>query len=174
MGKFSLSLFFFLSPAILQFWLLSNIKSLRFSSGHSGPVLTPSMQPMPPCSAPTCWWQTRVSGLLLHWELQFGMYSVCVCFFPLPVMLPSEIPKLPTDPPMRGFPGVWKLSLLHNSSLGWVSVPNSFVSLFVFYILSYLLSKECAAFLGVWCPLPVFRSYLVEVAQHSNDLLMNL
>ena len=27
-------------------------------------------------------------------------------------MLPSEIPKLPTDPPVRGFPGVWKLPLL--------------------------------------------------------------
>ena len=25
------------------------------------------------------------------------------------VMLPSEIPKLPTDPPVRGSPGVWKL-----------------------------------------------------------------
>ena len=27
-------------------------------------------------------------------------------------MLPSEIPKLPIDPPVRGFPGVWKLPLL--------------------------------------------------------------
>ena len=89
-------------------------------------------------------------------------------------MLLSEIPKLPTDPPVRGFPGVWKLLLSYDSLPRMVSVPNSFVSLFVFYILSYLLSKECAAFLGVWCPLPVFRSYLVEVAQHSNDLLMNL
>ena len=47
-------------------------------------------------------------------------------------MLPSEIPKLPTDPLVRGFPGVWKL-LFYNS------IPNSFVSLFIFYILSYLL-----------------------------------
>ena len=30
-------------------------------------------------------------------------------------MLPSEIPKLPTDLPVRGFPTVWKLVLLHNS-----------------------------------------------------------
>ena len=29
-------------------------------------------------------------------------------------------------------------------SLGWVSIPNSFVSLFIFYILSYLLSKTMA------------------------------
>ena len=39
-------------------------------------------------------------------------------FFPLPVMLPSEIPKLPTDPLVRGFPGVWKLLLLHDSLPG--------------------------------------------------------
>ena len=32
-------------------------------------------------------------------------------------MLPSEIPKLPTDPPVRGFPGVWNLLLLHDSLL---------------------------------------------------------
>ena len=58
-------------------------------------------------------------------------------------MLPSEIPKLPTDLPVRGFPGVWKLLLYKfmSPSLGWISVPTSFVSLFIFYILSYLLSK---------------------------------
>ena len=30
-------------------------------------------------------------------------------------MLPSEIPKLPTDMPVRMFPTVWKLLLLHDS-----------------------------------------------------------
>ena len=38
-------------------------------------------------------------------------------FFPLLVMLPSEIPKLPTDPLVRGFPGVCNL-LLHDSLAG--------------------------------------------------------
>ena len=34
------------------------------------------------------------------------------CIFPpLLVMLPSEIPKLPTDLPVRRFPTVWKLLL---------------------------------------------------------------
>ena len=33
---------------------------------------------------------------------------------------------------------------------------------------------ELAAFLGAWCPLPVFRSCFVEVLQHSNDLLIYL
>jgi len=30
-------------------------------------------------------------------------------------MLPSEIPKLHTDLPVRGFPAIWKLILLHHS-----------------------------------------------------------
>ena len=67
-----LSLFFFFSLAIPQFGLLSHVSSLRLSSGHSGLVLTLSMQSMPPCSAPaSCWW-TQASGLLLHWKLRLG------------------------------------------------------------------------------------------------------
>ena len=57
-------------------------------------------------------------------------------------MLPSEIPKLPTDVLVRGFPGVWKLLLFYNS------IPNSFVSLFIFYILSYLLLKTVSCLSG--------------------------
>ena len=56
-------------------------------------------------------------------------------------MLPSEIPKLPTDQPVRGFPGVWKLLLFHNSLPRTALIPNCFVSLFIFYILSCLLLK---------------------------------
>ena len=56
-------------------------------------------------------------------------------------------------------------------SPGYVSVPNSFVS-FIFCPTSF--QREWAAFLGAWCPLPVFRSCFVELAQCSNDLLMNL
>ena len=33
-------------------------------------------------------------------------------------MLPSEIPKLPTDLPVRGFPGIWKLLLCYDSLSG--------------------------------------------------------
>ena len=63
------------------------------------------MQPMPPCSAPACWWRKQASGLLLCWELQLGVPSVGFIIFFLQVMLLSEISKFPTDP----FPGVWKL-----------------------------------------------------------------
>ena len=62
--------------------------------------------------------------------------------FFLLVVLPSEIPKLPTDPLVRGFLGVWKLLLFYSS------IPNSFVSLFIFYVLSYLLSKTMGCLSG--------------------------
>ena len=89
-------------------------------------------------------------------------------------MLPSEIPKLPTNPRVRGFHTVWKLLLLHNSLPGMGLCPR-LLSLFlsiIFCPTSFW--REWAAFLGAWCPLPAFRSCFVEVAQHSNDLLMNL
>ena len=57
-GNFSLCFSFL---AIPQFRLLSHISSLRLSSGHSGAVLSLSMQPMPPCPAPgSRWWPMRV------------------------------------------------------------------------------------------------------------------
>ena len=68
-------------------------------------------------------------------------------FFPFPVTLPSEIPKLSTDLLVREFPGVWKL-LFYDSLPGRVSVANSFVYLFIFYILSYLLSKTMGCLSG--------------------------
>ena len=108
-------------------------------------------------------------------------------------MLPSEIPKLPPDPPVRRCPDVWKLLMFGNFSslttpfLRQVSAPNSFVTLFLFYILSYLLSlflsftffstsfrRQWVDFLGARCPPPVFRSHFMVFVQHSNDLLMNL
>ena len=56
-GKFSLSLFFSLWLPT-QFGLLSHLSSLRLSSGHSGPVLTLSMQPATLCPTPSHWWCT--------------------------------------------------------------------------------------------------------------------
>ncbi|CAN0537499.1 unnamed protein product [Rangifer tarandus platyrhynchus] len=128
------------------------------------------MQPMLPCSAPACWWWTPVFGLLLHWELQLGVQSLGFVYFLLLVMLPSEIPKLPTDPPVRGFPGVWKLLRLPP----WVGSPflTLFVPLFIFCPTSF--GRKWAAFLGAWCPPPVFKSCFVAFAQRSNDLSLNL
>ena len=58
---------------------------------------------------------------------------------------PPEIWKISPDPPVS-----WCLetSSITTPFPGWVSVPNSFVSLFIFYILSYLLSKTMGCFSG--------------------------
>ena len=70
-------------------------------------------------------------------------------FFFLPIILPSKIPRLTTDPPVRVFPGVRKLlSFFKTPFLGWISIPTSFISMFIFYILSYLLSKTMGCFSG--------------------------
>ena len=50
-------------------------------------------------------WATSPLGVALR-------HVICVC------VLPSEIPQLPTDLPVRGFPGVWKLLLFHDSLPG--------------------------------------------------------
>ena len=52
-----------------------------------------------------------------------------------------EIPRLATDLLVRVFPGVWKPLFFKTPFLGQFSIPNIFVSLFTFYILSYLVSK---------------------------------
>ena len=63
-------------------------------------------------------------------------------------MLPSEIPRLTTDPLERVFPGVWKPLFFKTPFLGWISIPTSFVSLFIFYLLSYLLLKTMGCLSG--------------------------
>ena len=74
----------------------------------------------------------------------------------------------------EGFLVFGNFSLFKTLFPGQNSVAPSFVSFFVFYIFSYLLSTTWVAFLGAWCPLPVFRSYFVEFTQRLNVLLMNL
>ena len=165
--------FFFLSLANPWFGLLYHISSLRFSSGHSGLVLTLRIHDAARTSLPShnslvvnmSVWATSL------WQLRLGTYSVK--FFSFLFMLPPEIPKSPTDTPVRvsycvgTSPPFWlppqdgALSLnLLSQFLSFIFCPTSFW-------------KDWAAFLGAWCPLPVFRSCFVEVAQHSNNILMN-
>ena len=63
-------------------------------------------------------------------------------------MLPSVLPRLATDSAVRVFPGVWKLLSFKTPFPGQSSIPTSFVSLFVFYIFSYLLLKTIGCFSG--------------------------
>ena len=64
-------------------------------------------------------------------------------------MLPSVVPRLATDSSVSlVFPGVWKLLFFKTPFPGWSSFPTSFVSLFIFCIFSYLLSKTMGCFSG--------------------------
>ena len=77
------------------------------------------------------------------------MWVLIIYLFFLPVILPSEIPRLATDLPERVFPGVWKL-------LSFLKLPSqdgspslTLLSLFLSFILcptSFL--RQWAAFLG--------------------------
>ena len=138
---------FSLSLAIPQFKLVSHISSLWLPSGHSGPVLTLSNAA---CSSPFCphllvadvgLWGTFLLGVAFR-------HVICEFYlFFLPVRLPSEIRKLSPDTLVRGFPGVWKLPLLRLPS--WDGSPSlSLLSLFIVYILSYLLLKTKGCFSG--------------------------
>ena len=115
-GKFSLSLFFPL--AIPQFRLLSHICSLRLSSGHSVQVLTlrtdysAHVSLSSPCTlvANTSVWSTSplaVAVRRLFCGFLFLFFSWLCC--------PLKFQDSPTDPPVRGFPTVWKLLLLQDS-----------------------------------------------------------
>ena len=80
-------------------------------------------------------------------------------FFFLPV--DNKVPFPPISNNMSLIP-FWSLSLT-----------------LLFLFLSFIFSppsvqREWAAYLGAWCPPVVLRSCFVEVAQHSNDLLVNL
>ena len=71
-------------------------------------------------------------------------------YFFLPVRLPSEIGKLPSDPPVRGFPDDWKLTLLRLPSQDGsrsLALLSPFLS-FIFCPTS--LQRQWVAFLGAW------------------------
>ena len=66
-----------------------------------------------------------------------------------------------TSPPSRLPPQDWSLYLtLLSPLLFFIFCPTSF-------------QREWAAFLGSWCPPPVFRSCFMEVSQHSDDHLIH-
>ena len=164
----------FLSLAIPQFKLLSRVSSLRLPSGHSGPVLTLSNAAGSSLFCPHLLvadvgvWGTFVLGAA------FGRLICGFYLFFLPVRLLSEIRKLSPDPPVRGFPGVWKLPLLwlpsRDGSPSLALLPL-FLS-FIFCPTSFW--RWWATFLGTWCLLLAVRSCFVEFAQYSNVLSMNL
>ena len=105
------------------------------------------MQPVPPCSAPICWWWMPASGLLLPWDLWLGMWSMGFIYFSSQLCCPLRFQNSPQSHQWEGFLVFGNVSFT-TPSLGWMSIPNSFASLFIFYILSYLLSKRVGCLSG--------------------------
>ena len=92
----------------------------------------------------------QVCGLLLHWELWLGAYSVefFVCLFSSRLCCPLRFQNSSQTHRWKSFLVFGNFSSLVTSSPRWVSVPNSFVSLFIFYFLSYLLLKMMGCLSG--------------------------
>ena len=138
MGNFSLFCSFLEIP---QFGLLSYVCSLKLSSGHLGPVLTLSTD----YAAHTSMFsRCLLVGEASVWHTSPLAIAVrhlfCIFFFPSWLCCHLRFQSSPRT-------CLWEVFLLcGNSSFwtpssGWISISNSFVLLFVFYILSYLLSK---------------------------------
>ena len=80
-------------------------------------------------------------------------------------MLPSEIPRLATDSPVRVLPGVWKLPFFKTPIPGQISIPTSFVS-FIFCLLYLFLPPFEDNGLLFWVP--------DVLCWHSEVVLWNL
>jgi len=101
-----------LSPELLRCTGLGILEYLHSSQPQSSPWetwdLAPSLLPVAVAGM-----QTSVSS----WEVLVSKH-LCgeFCFVLLSAaVFPSEVPKLPPSLPMRRFPSVWKLFLLHSS-----------------------------------------------------------
>ena len=102
------------------------------------------------------------------------LFCCCYFFFPSWLCCPLRFQNSPQTHLWEHFLLCGNFASFMSPSPGWVSIPKSFVSVFVFYILSYFVLKRMGCLLGAWCSLPVFKSCFVEIAQYSNDPLMNL
>ena len=113
------------------------------------------------------------SWLLLGWKLWLGAYSVGFFFFyssQLCCLLRFQ--NSPQTCRWEGFLVFGNFSSFKTPFPGW-SPSLTLLSLFLSFIFCpTFFWREWAAFLRAWCPLPVFRSCFMEVAQHSNDLLI--
>ena len=100
------------------------------------------MQLTPPCPAPPPRWWMQASELLLHWQQHLGMYVPFVCLLFSTGCVALWDAKVLTNLPVRGFLLFGNFSSFTTPSPWQVSVPYYFVSLFIFCILSYILSKR--------------------------------
>ena len=107
------------------------------------------MQLSSPCSAPPCWWLTQASGLLLYWEAvkARNLWGLFI-YFSSRLCYPLRFQNSPQTRWWEAFLVFGNFSSFMTPSPGQVSVPNSFVSLFIFYIFSYLLLNTMCCLFG--------------------------
>ena len=138
--------------AIPQSDLLAQVSFLRLPLGHLRPgpyskQCNPCLPAQPPLASGRCGHLRCFSAGSYRWAC--NLWVLIIYLFFLPVMLPSEFPRLATDLPVRAFPGVWELlSFLRLPSQdGSLSLPllSLFLS-FVFFPTSF--RRQWAAFLG--------------------------
>ena len=119
-------------------------------SGHSGPVLTLSNAAcaslFSPCLlvADASTWATSPLGVAVRRVIcgfYLFIYSSWSC---CPLRFQNSLQTRWWE----GFLVFGNFSSFMTPSLGWISVPNSFVSLFIFYILPYLLWKRMSCLSG--------------------------
>ena len=93
-----------------------------------------------------------------HWAR--NLWVLIIYLFFLPVMLPSEVPRLAIDSPVRVFPGVWKL-------LSFLRLPSpDYLFCLSFYLLYFFLHPFKDNGLLFWVP--------DVLCQHSEIVLWNL
>ena len=102
------------------------------------------MQPAPPCSASGFWWLGYMSvwaTFPLGAAVRHVICGFYLFIFPSQLCWPLRFQNSPQICRWEGFLVFGNFPSFMTPSLRHVSVPNSFVSLFIFYILSYFLSK---------------------------------
>ena len=129
-----------------QFGLPSHVSSLRLSSGHSGLVLTLSIQLLTPVQPLLAGGRHKHLGYFSAWSCGEGCI-LCwfVCFSWL--CCPLRFQNSPQICQWEGFLLFGNFSFM-TPFPGCFSILNSFVSLFVFCVLSYLLLKKMGCLSG--------------------------
>ena len=138
--------------AISQSRLLSQASSLRLPSGHSGQVLSLSNAACPSMSLPWSIWAAAPLGAAVrHIICGFKLFI----YFSSRLFCPLRFQGSPQTRWRECFLVFGNFFLSHfflkTPFPGWISILTSFVSLFIFYILSYLLSKTMGCLSG--CPM---------------------
>ena len=135
--------------AISQSGLLAQVSSLRLPSGHSGPVL--KLSNAAPASLPNS--RLLVAGAsvcaasLLGKLLLLTLSVVLIIYFSSQLCCPLWFQGSPQTQQWECFL-VFGNFFFKTPFPGRSSIPISFVSLFVFYIFFYLLSKTMVCFSG--------------------------